>query len=67
MKKGNKYIKRKTVGGRVLVAFVLTSEPEFEYNIQMIDQDGNKFFIRRERLEKHWHDASKGIQLKLLK
>ncbi len=66
MQKGNKYIK-KTEGGRILVAFVLTSEPEHEFNIQMVKENGEKFFIRKERLLKHWYDASVGVQLKFIK
>ena len=67
MKPGDKYIKKKTVGGKVLIAFVVSLEPENEYIIQMKTEDGEKFFIRSERLERHWHNASEGIQLKIFK
>ncbi len=62
---GDEYIKKKTVLGKIRVAYVESKEPEHEYLIQMRDKEGKKFFVHVNVLKAKWHDMKKGVQIKL--
>lgn len=64
---GDKYIKKKTVFGKIKTATVESKEPEDEYIIQMKDSEGKKFFVHIEVLKTKWHDVKKGVQFKMFR
>lgn len=72
MDQGDILIKRQTVKGKIVECKILSSYPDGEYMIHVqlkVDKkfDGDKKFIHKSLLNKHWHEAKNGIQLKLLK
>jgi hypothetical protein len=65
MQQGDKYIKKKTVVGKIRIAFIDSKNPEDEYLIRMRGSDGGFFFVHKDVLKTKWHDAKKGIQTKI--
>lgn len=63
---GDKYIKKKTLNGQIVEAVVITTDPEEEYLIQLLNKKtGEKFFRHVEVLKRNWHNMRLGIQLKM--
>ena len=68
MKKGEVFIKNKTVKQQLVKAVIISAHPECEYLIQMKNvETGEKFFANTWQLNNHWTSLSKGVQLKFIK
>lgn len=65
---GDKYVKKKTAAGQIVEAEVITTNPEDEYLIQLLNKKtGEKFFRHVEVLQRHWYNMRIGVQLKMFR